>query len=99
MPAPAPQLITSVEAIRPDLSEVRPDACPDCLQVLGDGDLPFALTVKAETFSKAAREKIEAAGGTAVEVPRKPTWTRKLHAQRLAAAGGVKGALGAKAAK
>jgi large subunit ribosomal protein L15 len=69
------------------------------LKVLGDGDLPFALTVKAETFSKAAREKIEAAGGTAVEVPRKPTWTRKLHAQRLAAAGGVKGAKGAKAAK
>lgn len=54
--------------------------------MLGDGDMPFPLTVKAETFSKAAREKIEAAGGTAVEVPRKPTWTRKLHAQRLKAA-------------
>lgn len=32
------------------------------LQVLGDGELPFPLTIKAETFSKSAREKIEAGG-------------------------------------
>ena len=36
--------------------------------MLGNGELPYALTIKAETFSKSAREKIEAAGGTIVEV-------------------------------
>jgi ribosomal protein L15 len=30
--------------------------------VLGDGELPFPLTIKAEQFSTSAREKIEAAG-------------------------------------
>ncbi|MEM1309443.1 MAG: 50S ribosomal protein L15 [Cyanobacteria bacterium P01_D01_bin.71] len=34
------------------------------LKVLGDGDLSQALTVKAAAFTKSAREKIEAAGGT-----------------------------------
>ena len=33
------------------------------LKILGDGDLEKALTVKAHKFSKAAIEKIEAAGG------------------------------------
>jgi large subunit ribosomal protein L15 len=32
--------------------------------VLGQGDLSKALTVHAHGFSKSAREKIEAAGGT-----------------------------------
>jgi large subunit ribosomal protein L15 len=35
--------------------------------ILGEGELSVALTVKAHRFSKSAREKIEAAGGT-VEV-------------------------------
>jgi len=34
------------------------------LKVLGDGELSKALTVKAAAFTKTAREKIEAAGGT-----------------------------------
>ncbi len=34
------------------------------LKVLGDGDLTAALTVKAAAFTRTAREKIEAAGGT-----------------------------------
>jgi large subunit ribosomal protein L15 len=34
------------------------------VKVLGDGDLTKALTVHAHGFSKSAREKIEAAGGT-----------------------------------
>lgn len=34
------------------------------LKVLGDGELTKALTVKAAAFTKSAREKIEAAGGT-----------------------------------
>jgi large subunit ribosomal protein L15 len=37
--------------------------------ILGDGDLDRALTVKAHRFSSSARAKIEAAGGTVVELP------------------------------
>lgn len=36
------------------------------VKVLGDGELTKALTVTAHGFSRVAREKIEAAGGTAV---------------------------------
>jgi large subunit ribosomal protein L15 len=39
----------------------------DGLRVLGDGQLSKALTVRAHHFTAAARQKIEAAGGT-VEV-------------------------------
>ena len=35
------------------------------LKILGSGDLKRALTVKAHVFSKAALDKIQAAGGTA----------------------------------
>jgi len=35
------------------------------VKILGDGDIVIALTVKANGFSKSAREKIEAAGGKA----------------------------------
>ena len=35
------------------------------LKVLGHGELKIKLTVKAKKFSKAAKEKIEAAGGVA----------------------------------
>jgi large subunit ribosomal protein L15 len=37
------------------------------IKVLGNGDLKKKLTVHADKFSKAAREKIEAAGGTCQE--------------------------------
>ena len=37
----------------------------DGLRVLGDGQLSKALTVRAHHFTAAARQKIEAAGGTA----------------------------------
>jgi large subunit ribosomal protein L15 len=37
----------------------------DMLKVLGQGDVSKELTIKAHKFSKSAREKIEAAGGTA----------------------------------
>ena len=40
----------------------------DGLKVLGDGELDVKLTVKAKKFTKAAREKIENAGGTAEEI-------------------------------
>lgn len=37
----------------------------DGVKILGNGNLEKALTVKAHSFSQAAREKIEAAGGRA----------------------------------
>ena len=37
--------------------------------ILGDGDVSAALTVKAHRFSKSAKEKIEAAGGTVEVLP------------------------------
>lgn len=39
----------------------------DGIKVLGNGELTKALTVKASAFSKEAKAKIEAAGGTAEE--------------------------------
>lgn len=35
------------------------------VKILGDGELPHALTVRAHKFSKSAVEKLAAAGGTA----------------------------------
>ena len=40
----------------------------DGLKVLGDGEITKKLTVKAAKFSAAAKEKIEAAGGSCEEV-------------------------------
>ncbi len=40
------------------------------LKVLGDGELTAALRIKAHAFSKSAREKIEAAGGSCEELDR-----------------------------
>jgi len=37
--------------------------------ILGDGEVSAALTVKAHRFSKSAKEKIEAAGGTIEVLP------------------------------
>lgn len=39
------------------------------VKVLGNGELNAALTVHAHKFSASARQKIEAAGGTVVELP------------------------------
>lgn len=38
------------------------------IKILGDGELQRRLVVKANRFSQVAREKIEAAGGTAEEI-------------------------------
>ncbi len=45
------------------------------LKILGDGDLGKKLEVTAARFSAAAKQKIEAAGGTAT-VEAKKKWTR-----------------------
>lgn len=39
------------------------------VRILGDGDLTKKLTVKADHFSKSAKEKIEKAGGTCELIP------------------------------
>lgn len=46
----------------------------DGLRVLGTGDLTVKLTLKADHFSKSAKEKIEKAGGTCelIPPPKKP---------------------------
>ncbi|EFN56964.1 hypothetical protein CHLNCDRAFT_143546 [Chlorella variabilis] len=56
------------------------------LKVLGTGELTQKLVIKAAAFSESAKQKIEAAGGQAVELPQKVTWTRKAHEARVAAA-------------
>ena len=61
-----------------DLASVEGEVTPESLKaagligslrrpvkVLGDGELPGRVSVSAHAFSKTAREKIEAAGGTA----------------------------------
>jgi large subunit ribosomal protein L15 len=40
----------------------------DGVKILGNGELTKKLTVKVNAFSASAKEKIEAAGGTAEEV-------------------------------
>jgi large subunit ribosomal protein L15 len=51
---------------------VRRDRLP--LKILGNGDVSAKLFVLADAFTKSAREKIEAAGGTAqvIEIPSEP---------------------------
>ena len=46
----------------------------DGVRILGDGDLSRKLTVRADHFSKSAKEKIEKAGGTCdlIPPPKKP---------------------------
>ncbi|CAL8472121.1 g11663 [Coccomyxa elongata] len=56
------------------------------LKILGDGELTLPLKVHATQFSASARSKIEAAGGTIVDVPAKVKWTRALGKERKAAA-------------
>jgi large subunit ribosomal protein L15 len=41
----------------------------ELVKILADGELSHALTVRAHRFSKAARERIEAAGGNIEEIP------------------------------
>jgi large subunit ribosomal protein L15 len=38
------------------------------VKILGDGEVTKPLVVKAHKFSKSAKEKIEAAGGKAIEL-------------------------------
>lgn len=54
----------------------------DQLKILGDGELTKSLKVSAHRFSKSAREKIEKAGGSVVELPgKKPVVKNKQRKQ------------------
>ena len=53
-------------ALRPPVCDMR---C--AVQILGDGELAMPLVLHATQFSASARAKIEAAGGSIVEVPAK----------------------------
>lgn len=63
-----------------DLAEMEGEITPELLvqvglarsgmriKILGDGEIQVALQVKAHRFSRSAREKIEAAGGSCEEI-------------------------------
>ncbi|HZK16105.1 MAG TPA: 50S ribosomal protein L15, partial [Solirubrobacterales bacterium] len=71
-----PVNLADLEARFEAKAEVTPDSLReaglatrrDPVKILARGELTKALTVKANAFSKAAREKIEAAGGTCEEL-------------------------------
>lgn len=46
------------------------------LKVLGSGELKASLTIRAAAFSASAKDKIENAGGKAVEIEQKPKWKK-----------------------
>ena len=56
---------------------IRPSSSGELLKILGEGELDRALNIRAHKFSDSARQKIEAAGGTASVIeglpPRKKT--------------------------
>ena len=56
------------------------------LKVLGNGDLDAGVTVHAAAYSESAKAKIEAAGGKAELVARRPKWTREAAAANAATA-------------
>ena len=57
----------------------------DVLKVLGTGEISKKLSVSAHRFSQSAREKIEKAGGTIVELPgKKPVVKNKMGSQKSA---------------
>ncbi len=68
--------VDKIAALFPEGGEVTADSLAargavragQPVKVLGDGELGVALQVSAHKFSKAAKEKIEAAGGTVTEV-------------------------------
>ncbi|BBM99771.1 large subunit ribosomal protein L15 [Marchantia polymorpha subsp. ruderalis] len=56
------------------------------LKVLADGELDTKLTIKAGSFSAAAREKLEAAGCTLVDVPGRKKWLSESYMKNQARA-------------
>ena len=72
-----PELLKGLRIVRKMHSGVK---------IMGDGDITIGLTIRAHKFTKSAREKIEAAGGTVVEIkhPTAPSPTPKAKAKKAA---------------
>jgi len=56
-----------------ELGYIRTTKDTKLVKILGDGELTLKLTVRAHKFSASARQKIEAAGGTIIEIPMRTT--------------------------
>lgn len=63
----------------------------DVVKILGDGELTKKFQVSAHRFSASARQKIEQAGGTIIELPGRTPVAVKQKAAREAKAGAAKG--------
>jgi large subunit ribosomal protein L15 len=86
--------LADLEARFDDGDEVNPESLRaknlakgryDLLKVLGNGQLTKKLKVSAHRFSRQAKEKIEQAGGQAVELPGKKPVPKNKQKQRAAA--------------
>lgn len=73
------ELFEAGQDVNPEVLRVKNAAkgVYDELKILGDGELTKKLSVTAHRFSKAAKEKIEKAGGTCVLIPGKVTVAEK----------------------
>jgi large subunit ribosomal protein L15 len=69
--------LSILEALGADCDEINRDVLVEngvikpretLIKILGDGKLTRALKVIADKFSRSAKQRIEAAGGSAVEV-------------------------------
>jgi large subunit ribosomal protein L15 len=71
--------VDKLDEIFPEGAEVTPESLSDCgvisgriqsdgIKILGRGELNKNLTVKAHKFSRKAKEKIEEAGGEAINL-------------------------------
>ncbi len=68
--------LTALGALFPDGGDVDVEALADAgavrrgklVKILGDGEITTAVTVRAHAFSASARDKIAAAGGSAIEL-------------------------------
>ena len=52
---------------------IRSNEADGYVKILGDGELTHKITVRAHKFTATARQKIEAVGGTIIEIPIKTT--------------------------
>jgi len=86
--------LADLEARFDDGDEVNPESLRaknlakgryDLLKILGNGKLTKKLKVSAHRFSRQAKEKIEQAGGEAIELPGKKPVPKNKQKQRAAA--------------
>ncbi|GLT43472.1 hypothetical protein SLA2020_174150 [Shorea laevis] len=56
------------------------------LKILGNGELSVKLNIKARAFSASAKEKLEAAGCSLIELPGRKNWVKPSVTKNLARA-------------